>query len=176
LASSTERLARDISAQSREWKRVEWSPSDYPGRTILSVPNEHPVQTFEIAPGNFQEISWAGITMRLTYTAQYRSSADESAVQLRIEATRGFMNEKVPVHGGPLVDELGQALYRLPEGSSDNIGARCVYGHLFSDSFAAFALYVDHVNPQNGLLRLKGLFATSPPIDWAAVLGNLGKT
>jgi hypothetical protein len=159
-------------ADSSDWQRVEWAgPNNYPGATKLFVSDAAPVQTIEIAPSNFQEISWGGVSMRLTYTAQYRKGNDDLAVQLRIEAKNGLL-PSMPINGGPQVEVFGQNLYRLPAGSADTAGARSVYYHyMTSGSYTMFALYVDHVNTQNGLLRLSGLFASwSQPVDYGKAL------
>jgi hypothetical protein len=125
-------------------------------------------------PGNFQEISWSGANMRITYTGQYRNLFDgASAVQLRIEATRGLLGS-MAIDGGPDVDSMGNNLFRLPEGPVTTIGGivtavgnRSVYHHdMSSSTYLTFVLYVDHINPQNGLLTVNGLFASwSKPAD-----------
>jgi hypothetical protein len=132
------------------------------------------MQTIEIAPGNFQDVSWAGVTMRIEYTAQYRKEPGDSAAQLRIAATRGILPGKLQINAGALADDMEHDLYRLPGGPPETAGARCVYYHYMSGgSYCVFVLYVDHINPQNGLLKLDGLFAAwAPPIDWS-ILGKI---
>jgi hypothetical protein len=158
------------------WERMPWlHANDIPRREELGVPAEQPMQTIDIAPGNFQEVRWAGVLMRISYTGQFRNPSDGTlGVQLRIEGTRRAIGG-LTFDGGPAVDSsAGQGLHILPEGIATVLGglvvtpgAGCVYHHEVSEnSYLVCVLYVDHINPQSGVLRLNGLFASwSRPID-----------
>jgi hypothetical protein len=106
--------------------------------------------------------------MRISYTNQYRRSSDGTlAVQLRIEATRGVLSKGLTISVAAEAESMDQGLYRLLEGPIATAEERCVYHHfMIKVSYLVFVLYVDHINPQNGMLNLTGLFASwTKPFD-----------
>ena len=159
--------AKSMSQPADEWQRIQWPQAiALPGATELSVGKDKPVQMFQITPGNFQEVSWGGVKMRLEYVDQYRKDSD-LAVLLKITGKHGLLPSFV-IHGGPAVDEVSQDHFRLPASGAD-AGARSTYYHHYAPGrYTVLALHVDHLNSQNGLLRLNGLFAS-----WSEDLGDL---
>jgi hypothetical protein len=71
------------------------------------------------------------------------------------------------INGGPAVESIAQGLHRVREGPPETAGARSVYyHHMIDQGYTVFAMYVDHINAQSGILRLRGLFPQwSKPFD-----------
>jgi hypothetical protein len=146
------------------WARIApLGPHGIPGATTLHVPKEEPVQIIEIALGNFQDVSWGGAKLRLTFAEQYSNEEGGLAAQVKVEMALGLLGSQ-SVQNGPSVDSMGHGYFRLPTGAPETAGARSVYWHYMPPgSYYAFALFVGHLNPQNGLVRLTGLFAEYHP-------------
>jgi hypothetical protein len=172
-SDATDELYKQVQALTNartDWQSVEIvAPHGIPGPTALFVPKDAPVQTIDMALGNFQDVHWSGARMRITFTDQYRAQPNEYAVQLKIDLALGMIGAQ-SIYGGPKVESMGDGYFRLPAGTPETSGARVVYWHrmVSGSGYHVFALYVDHLNPKSGIVRLTGLFG-----EWSPDIGPM---